>query len=160
MGALIFRLAARGSLRRGLLAAVGALVVGACGRDDGLSARDQAAMDRVREQEAATEAAKPRIDPGVMQPYPSDYFSQGSGVDPGWGKKGIARINRLRISAAETVVRSPECGRVELSDLAERLSTPPDHPVVFVDCSSHYRFTVTEGDVGKSVRGELIQGLE
>lgn len=134
-----------------------------CSKGDGLTPEDRASAERARlagEKEAqAEEAAKPKIDPGVMQPYRADYFSSAGG-DPGWGKAGLARINKLRVDAANTVLLNPDCGRVEMSDLAEKASTPPNHPVVFVDCSSHYRFIISEADIGHPVSGRPVQGLQ
>ena len=64
-----------------------------------------------------------------------------------WGEKGIGRINALMQPAAEIVVSSPECDRLEILGLSDSRSSPPDIIVFYADCANGKRFYVTEEDV-------------
>ena len=71
-----------------------------------------------------------------------------------WGEDGVARIEALQRAAAKTVARNQRCDRVEIVALSNSRSTPPDRPVVFVDCANRERFYITESDVGDVVRSQ------
>lgn len=104
--------------------------------------------------EARTSPAS--IHPGVYEPYTRESgFSKT--IDK-WGSAGVARIQQLREAAATTVASNPKCDAVEISDLSDNRSTPPDTPVVFVDCRNGERFYLGEGDVGGSVSSEIEKG--
>lgn len=71
--------------------------------------------------------------------YPKTYAA--------WGPLGVKRINALMQPAAEIVASSPGCDRLELLELSNVRSSPPDNIVFFADCKNGSRFFITESDV-------------
>ncbi|GDY37682.1 hypothetical protein [Acidovorax sp. NB1] len=71
--------------------------------------------------------------------YPKTYAA--------WGALGVERINALMQPAAEIVASSPGCDRLELLELSNVRSSPPDNIVFFADCKNGRRFFITESDV-------------
>jgi hypothetical protein len=106
---------------------------------------------------AALAGAAAKIDPGVYEPYTKKVFPKAYAR---WGDAGFARINALRIKAAETVAKNPKCDRVEIVELSDSKSTPPNNPVVFVDCANMQRFYLSEKDVGGPVRSQSEKGKQ
>lgn len=104
----------------------------------------------------AQKAHKAPIAPNVYDPY-----QRGKGYEKTfqtWGHRGVDRIQKLREAAAETVSLNPKCDAVELSELSAGRSSPPDHPVVFVDCANMERFYLSESDTRTGVRSEMEKG--
>jgi hypothetical protein len=95
------------------------------------------------------------IDQNVYEPYQREGFPKAFAK---WGEAGIARIQRLREAAAATVAKNPKCDAVELSELSDARSSPPDNPIVFVDCRNSERFYIGESDVGGMVNTEMEKG--
>jgi hypothetical protein len=96
------------------------------------------------------------IEPAAIEPYTrqddSDVFAK-------WGKAGVTRINKLRVAAAKTVSKNPECGRVTDVQIAdESHGSTRAHPVVFVDCDPIRRFYVGEADVDRPVVSQRQAG--
>jgi hypothetical protein len=106
-------------------------------------------------QSAAEPAHQAAIDPNVFDPMTRDSYPKAFAK---WGVKGIERVNALRIAAAQTAAKIPSCDRVEISELSDARSTPPDNPAVFVDCTNGQRFYLTETDVGGAVASETERG--
>lgn len=75
----------------------------------------------------------------TQKSYPNTYKA--------WGEKGIERINALMQPAAEIVASSPGCDRVELLELSNQRSSPPDNIVFFADCANGKRFFITEREI-------------
>lgn len=75
-----------------------------------------------------------------------------------WGSAGVARINRLRIDAAEKVAKSGKCDRVESADLDDRRSASKREPIVYVDCSDQRRFILTAADLHRPIMSETEKG--
>ncbi|MBR2268482.1 hypothetical protein [Sphingobium sp.] len=96
------------------------------------------------------------VDPGVYSPYVRENGWQKTFAK--WGNPGVERIQRLREAAAETVAQNPKCDAVELSEISDQRSTPPDHPVVYVDCRNSERFYLSEADVGSQLSSEKERG--
>ncbi len=96
------------------------------------------------------------IDPGVYEPYKREQGWEKTFAR--WGDEGVARIQRLREAAAESVASNPKCDSVELSEISDSRSTPPTMPVVYVDCTNGERFYLGESDVGGTVLTELEKG--
>lgn len=106
---------------------------------------------------ATPDSAHPSpIDPGVYEPYRRD--KGWSKTFAKWGDKGVARIQKLREAAALTASKNPACDGVELSEISDARSTPPNNPVVYVDCTNGERFYLGESDVGGEVSTELAKG--
>ena len=105
--------------------------------------------------QAPTRDGPAPIDPGVYTPYDKVNFSR---AFKAYGTKGIKRIDRLRVAAAEAVAQKPECDAVTVSELSEERSTPPNHPVVFVDCQNTTRFYMSEDDIGSIPESETERG--
>lgn len=101
--------------------------------------------------EASARQGPAQIDPGVYDAYTRDQYPRTFST---WGAQGVKRIDALRAAAAETVARNPACDRVEYADLSDERSTPPDKPVVFVDCANMQRFYLGEDEVGEAVRSQ------
>lgn len=109
--------------------------------------------------QSETQNAKPAaapIDPGVYEPYKREQGWEKTFAR--WGDEGVARIQRLREAAAETVASNPKCDSVELSEISDSRSTPPDTPTVYVDCANGERFYLSESDVGGTVSTEMEKG--
>ncbi|WIA54308.1 hypothetical protein N6H05_14675 [Sphingobium sp. WTD-1] len=96
------------------------------------------------------------IDPGVYSPYVRENGWQKTFAK--WGDAGVRRIQKLREAAAETVAQNPKCDAVELSEISDQRSAPPDSPVVYVDCRNSERFYLSEADVGGQLSSEKEKG--
>jgi hypothetical protein len=96
------------------------------------------------------------IDPGVYSPYVRENGWQKTFAK--WGDAGVRRIQKLREAAAETVAQNPKCDAVELSEISDQRSNPPDSPVVYVDCRNSERFYLSEADVGGHLSSEKEKG--
>jgi hypothetical protein len=116
---------------------------------DGAQSPDSVATPK---QDASVPAS---IDPGVFEPYKREGWTK---LFASWGDKGIARIQRLREAAAQTVAKNPSCDTVEISDISESRSTAPNEPVVLVDCKNGERFYLSERDTGGFVQTEMQKG--
>jgi hypothetical protein len=95
------------------------------------------------------------IEPGVFEPYERSGWKS---LFAEWGPKGVARIQRLREAAARKVAQNPACDVVESSEIATMRSTPPNSPVVFVDCRNTERFYVSEKDLSSDLSSEMEKG--
>lgn len=102
---------------------------------------------------AATPVAE--IDPGVFQPITSSGFPKAFAT---WKSAGFERINALRIAAAQAAAKNPKCDYVELSELSTARSSPPQTPVVYVDCRNGERFYIGESDLEGSLATEGEKG--
>jgi len=73
-----------------------------------------------------------------------------------WGAKGVARINKAYIGAAEIASRSSRCDAVSVTGLSFEKSKPPNDIIVFADCKNGERFYVTEAEAaaGSAVASE------
>lgn len=95
------------------------------------------------------------IDPSVFQPYTRDQFPKAFAA---WGVDGIRRVQTLREGAAKSAAANPKCDAVEIAELSDSRSSPPDSPVVFVDCRNGERFYLSESDVGRNLSTEAEKG--
>ena len=86
------------------------------------------------------------IDKNVYQPYSRSFYPK---TFEQWGDDWVKRIDKARIKAAERAARSPECDRVEVSELADAKSTIQSSFVIFVDCRNSKRFYFAESDLGQ-----------
>ncbi|EER62425.1 hypothetical protein AcdelDRAFT_0109 [Acidovorax delafieldii 2AN] len=75
----------------------------------------------------------------TQKSYPNTYAA--------WGEKGIECINALMQPAAEIVASSPGCDRLEVLELSNQRSSPPDNIVFFADCANGNRFYITESEI-------------
>ncbi len=85
------------------------------------------------------EIGESAVIPITEKSYPKTYAA--------WGEKGIERINALMQPAAELIASSPGCDRLELLELSNVRSSPPDNIVFFADCKNGTRFFITEGEI-------------
>jgi hypothetical protein len=83
--------------------------------------------------------AESAVAPITEKGYPKTYAA--------WGEKGVERINALMQPAAEIIASSPGCDRLELLELSNVRSLPPDNIVFFADCKNGSRFFITEGEI-------------
>lgn len=134
---------------RECLAALVVALAASCGPQPNTENKEQSATAKTRP------AAAP-IDPGVYEPYKREQGWEKTFAR--WGDEGVARIQRLREAAAATVARDPKCDAVELSEISDSRSTPPDSPMVYVDCTNGERFYLGESDVGSTVSSEMEKG--
>lgn len=96
---------------------------------------------------APVKAAAPavaEIAPEVFQPITSSGFPKAFAT---WKTAGFERISALRIAAAQAAAKNPKCDYVELSELSTVRSSPPQNPVVFVECRNGERFYIGESDL-------------
>ena len=91
------------------------------------------------------------ISPGVFERYTRAGFQK---TFDAWGEAGVTRIQNLREAAADQIAENPRCDRVALSELSASKSTPPNKPVVFVDCANGERFYLSERDLGAPVASQ------
>ncbi|MEO1830044.1 MAG: hypothetical protein ABGX82_14630 [Pseudomonas sp.] len=91
-------------------------------------------------------AACAEVNPGVFGDYTPEYYPKTFAT---WGEDGVRRIMELERAAAASVDSSPRCDEVALVGWSEQRSTPPESPVVFVDCENGERFYVSEGDISR-----------
>jgi hypothetical protein len=127
------------------------LLVSSCGEPS-----TQEAADGTSNATTSSRAEPAPIDPGVYVPYKREQGFEKTFAK--WGEEGVLRVQKLREGAAETVANNPQCDAVELAELSDSRSFPPDHPVVFVDCRNSQRFYLSEDDVGGSVATEMEKG--
>lgn len=85
------------------------------------------------------EIADSAVLPITKKSYPKTFAA--------WGEKGIERINALMRPAAEIIASSPGCDRLDVLDLSNQRSSPPDNIVFFADCANGKRFYITEGEI-------------
>lgn len=100
---------------------------------------------------SASAAHSTEVDPQIYQPYTKSAYPK---TFAKWGAKGIKKIDRYRKAAAITAAASPKCDKVELSELSENRSSPPNGIVILVDCANGERFYLTSSDIegGKSAQ--------
>lgn len=92
----------------------------------------------------ATAAPHERIDSNVYDPYTSKAYPK---TFKSWGKKGVAKINKYRVLAAEMAIKNPQCDFVETAELSDNRSSPPNEIVIFVDCQNGQRFYLSSGEI-------------
>lgn len=76
----------------------------------------------------------------TQEGFPNTYARWG-------GEAGFARIELLAQKAAAIVARDRRCDRIELVELSNFESVPPDKLVVFVNCTNRKQFYFSENDV-------------
>lgn len=67
-----------------------------------------------------------------------------------WGANGVSKINSLLKPAALHAAKSPTCDQVDMVELSDNRSVPPNQIVFFVDCTNGQRFYVSEQDIKKN----------
>lgn len=92
------------------------------------------------------------LDPYTQSGYPKTFKK--------WGKKGVARIEEVRKLAAMVASKSRSCDQVEIVELSDNRSVPPDRIVIFIDCKNGARLYVTEAEAraGATVRSQAEKG--
>lgn len=87
---------------------------------------------------------KAAIDRNIYDPYTRKSYPK---TFARWGDAGVGKINRYRIDAAELVSENRRCDLVEIAELSETRSEPPDRVVIFVDCRNGERFYLAGPDI-------------
>lgn len=102
----------------------------------------------------STAAPAGAVDPIAYAPYtPKGYpttFAK-------WGAKAVARIDGYRKVAAERAASNPACDKVEVSELSDIRSAPPNKIVIFVDCTNLQRFYFTAAELDAGMAPVSIQ---
>ena len=105
------------------------------------------------QQPGSSNTATAEIDKNVYQPYSRSFYPK---TFEQWGDDWVKRIDKARIKAAERAAMSPECDRVEVSELADAKSTIQSSIVIFVDCRNSKRFYFAESDLGQKAKAPAV----